>query len=405
MEVSTKERVNLLERLAGRLAQMLLARVPLRGGPGARAQAHAPDGGAPGHPRRRADPPALSGSDHMARVFLSVGSNLGDRLDCLRRAVEQLRAMPEVRFLDASPLYRTEPWERPARAERRRGRRLVLQLRGRRSRPTLPPAALLERLQAVERRPGPRRARAGTPEAQRYEPRPLDIDILLYDDRVISGPEHLHIPHLLMHERAFVLRPLADLAPDLEHPVLYQTIRELLDAPGGRARGAAVGPAAPVVRVAGPRACRHVADDEFRQQALQHLDALHNLAVYLTRNGSEAEDLVQETYVRAMRFSHRFQPGTHLRAWLFQILRNTFLTFYRLREREPALSEDGVPEGEAPMFHDAPAGMARAPGPTWIWSGPWRSCPRSSGRRSCWPRSRGWRWRTWRASWTARWAP
>src|ERR1700740_2220155 len=97
-----------------------------------------------------------------------------------------------------------------------------------------------------------------------------------------------------------------------------------------------------------------MADDEFRQQALQHLDALHNLAVYLTRNGSEAEDLVQETYVRAMRFSHRFQPGTHLRAWLFQILRNTFLTFYRLREREPALAEDGVPDWDTPVFHDAP---------------------------------------------------
>ena len=97
-----------------------------------------------------------------------------------------------------------------------------------------------------------------------------------------------------------------------------------------------------------------MSDEEFRRQALTHLDALHNLAVYLTRNGSEAEDLVQETYVRAMRFSHRFQPGTHLRAWLFQILRNTFLTFYRLREREPALSEDGVAAGGAPMFHDAP---------------------------------------------------
>jgi RNA polymerase sigma-70 factor, ECF subfamily len=98
-----------------------------------------------------------------------------------------------------------------------------------------------------------------------------------------------------------------------------------------------------------------VADDEFRQQALQHLDALHNLAVYLTRNGSEAEDLVQETYARALRFSHRFEPGTHMRAWMFQILRNTFLTFYRLREREPALSEAGVPDGEAPMFQHAPA--------------------------------------------------
>ena len=98
-----------------------------------------------------------------------------------------------------------------------------------------------------------------------------------------------------------------------------------------------------------------MADDEFRQQALQHLDALHNLAVYLTRNGSEAEDLVQETYARALRFSHRFQPGTYLRAWMFQILRNTFLTFYRLRDREPAISEAGVPEGDAPMFHNAPA--------------------------------------------------
>lgn len=97
-----------------------------------------------------------------------------------------------------------------------------------------------------------------------------------------------------------------------------------------------------------------MADDEFRQQALKHLDALYNLAVYLTRNGSEAEDLVQETYARALRFSHRFQPGTYMRAWMFQILRNTFLTFYRLREREPAISEAGVPDGEAPMFHHAP---------------------------------------------------
>jgi RNA polymerase sigma-70 factor (ECF subfamily) len=97
-----------------------------------------------------------------------------------------------------------------------------------------------------------------------------------------------------------------------------------------------------------------VSDADIRRQALQHLDALYNFAMYLTRKPAEAEDLVQETYLRALRFSSRFQPGTHLRAWLFQILRNTFLTFYRLREREAPLAEDGVPDWDAPMFHDAP---------------------------------------------------
>ena len=97
-----------------------------------------------------------------------------------------------------------------------------------------------------------------------------------------------------------------------------------------------------------------MSDTDFQRQALEHLDALFNLAVYLTRNRAEASDLVQETYLRAFRFSHKFEPGTHLRAWLFQILRNTFLTFYRLREREPLGSQDGVPEWENPMFHDAP---------------------------------------------------
>jgi len=95
-------------------------------------------------------------------------------------------------------------------------------------------------------------------------------------------------------------------------------------------------------------------DSEFQRQALEHLNGLYNLAVYLTRNGSEADDLVQETYLRAFRFSHRFQPGTHLRAWLFQILRNTFLTFYRRREREPAFLDEGGLDGEETMFQDAP---------------------------------------------------
>ena len=98
-----------------------------------------------------------------------------------------------------------------------------------------------------------------------------------------------------------------------------------------------------------------MADPEFQRQALEHLNRLYNLAVYLTRNGPQAEDLVQETYLRAFRFAHRFQPGTNLRAWMFQILRNTFLTFYRHREREPAFLDEGDLDTERDtMFHDAP---------------------------------------------------
>ncbi len=163
----------------------------------------------------------------MAKVFLSVGSNMGDRVALLRQAVAHLRNLPEVEFVDASPLYWTEPWERKPGQSRQSEEtwffNCVVAIET-----TLEPPALLDQVQSVERGLGRTRG-TGTPEAERYEPRPLDIDILLYDDRVISGPDHLHIPHLLMHERAFVLRPLADLAPELEHPVLYQTIRQLLD--------------------------------------------------------------------------------------------------------------------------------------------------------------------------------
>ena len=163
----------------------------------------------------------------MARVFLSVGSNLGDRLECLRRAVAELRTMPGVDFLDASGLYRTEPWEQRPGQEPDEDTwffNCVVSIET-----TLGPMALLERIQEVEKKLGRQRG-PGTPEDRRYEPRPLDIDILLYGDLVVSASDQLHIPHLLMHERRFVLEPLAELAPDIEHPVLYQTIRELLDA-------------------------------------------------------------------------------------------------------------------------------------------------------------------------------
>jgi RNA polymerase sigma-70 factor (ECF subfamily) len=88
-----------------------------------------------------------------------------------------------------------------------------------------------------------------------------------------------------------------------------------------------------------------VAKDEFEAEALRHLDALYRTALRMTRSEADAEDLVQETYIRAFRFREQFTLGTNMKAWLFRILTNTFINTYRRKSAQPEVTDlEGVDE-------------------------------------------------------------
>ncbi len=97
------------------------------------------------------------------------------------------------------------------------------------------------------------------------------------------------------------------------------------------------------------------ARDEFEREALKHLDALYGAALRLTRSPSDAEDLVQDAFVKAYRFYDRFEPGTNMKAWLFRILTNTFINKYRrtTRERKVLEGREAEPVGDGVMSRAA----------------------------------------------------
>mgnify|MGYP000971520156 FL=1 len=151
----------------------------------------------------------------MPKLYLSLGSNEGDREMLLRSAIDAIgRLIGSV--VGISPFVETEPWgfESPHPFVN-----TALSVET-----SLPAMDVLERTQSIERQLGRRRKSI----AGRYEDRPIDIDLLLYGDLVLTS-ERLTLPHPLLPERLFVLEPLAEIAPQILHPTLGKTIQTLRD--------------------------------------------------------------------------------------------------------------------------------------------------------------------------------
>jgi len=149
----------------------------------------------------------------MAIVYLSLGSNQGDRIGYIQQATSLLNMTENIAIIRTSAFYETEPWNM---ATNTWFVNAVIEIKT-----SLSPDKLLEECQRIERLLG------RTPrETAGYADRTIDIDILFYGKEIINE-NNLIIPHKFLHLRAFTLVPLLELIPDFEHPVLHKTISEL----------------------------------------------------------------------------------------------------------------------------------------------------------------------------------
>jgi len=150
----------------------------------------------------------------MERVYIGLGSNLATPLAQLRSALAAVAALPQTHLVAQSSFYASDPLG-PADQPRYVNAVAALDTE-------LSPLALLNELQRIELEQG------RTRKAERWGPRTLDLDILLFGERQLNEPR-LTVPHYHMHARAFVLYPLAEIAPDLQLPD-GRTLTDLLDA-------------------------------------------------------------------------------------------------------------------------------------------------------------------------------
>jgi len=148
----------------------------------------------------------------MNKVYIGIGSNLGDREKNIKEAISLINAYSSINVVKISSIYETEP---VGFKEQNWFLNLVIEVET-----TFLPQELLAILKQVE-------AKLGKKIERKWGPRTIDLDILLFNDIILELPD-LQIPHKLMHKRTFVLVPFAQIAPNVKHPVLNKTIQELL---------------------------------------------------------------------------------------------------------------------------------------------------------------------------------
>lgn len=151
----------------------------------------------------------------MADVYLGLGSNLGDRMAYLRRALDAIEQLPDAVVVEQSPVYETPPM---GPQDQGAYCNMAVYLKT-----SLSPRTLITHLQSIETQLG----RPSPEHRQHWGPREIDIDVLLYDEQVINEPG-LTVPHPGIPDRWFVLKPLTDLAAGSIHPVLNCSIKTLL---------------------------------------------------------------------------------------------------------------------------------------------------------------------------------